>query len=137
MAAGYSGKSLTQKLGIRPGSRIAILGPPPRYRSLLTPLPPDVTIVHTLGTTPLPFIHFFSRTVRELTATFPRLRRAMTDDGMIWISWPKLSSGVRSDLNENIVRELGLAHRLVDVKVCAVDDTWSGLKFMIRRGDRR
>src|SRR5881296_3438379 len=127
--AGYSKRSLVEKLGIKAGSRIAILSPPPGYRSRLAGLPPGVT-VRARG--PLPFIHFFTERERQLAGRFPTLARALTPDGALWISWPKRAAGVATDLTEDVVRAVGLCHGLVDVKVCAVDDVWSGLKFVRR-----
>ena len=78
------------------------------------------------------FIHRFARLQKDLAKDFPRLARTLADEGTLWVSWPKQASGVETDLNENVVRELGLAQGLVDIKVCAVDDVWSGLKFVRR-----
>jgi len=82
------------------------------------------------------FIHFFATRRRQLEQKFAALKKALAKDGMLWISWPKGSSGVATDLNENVVREIGLARGLVDVKVCAIDSVWSGLKFVYRLRDR-
>jgi hypothetical protein len=133
--AGYSRRTLCEKLGIKPGSRVVALGAPPGYPLLLGKLPPGATL-HASLPAASGFIHRFVRRREDLAADFPRLARALTDDGSLWISWPKQASGVDSDLNENIVREIGLAQGLVDVKVCAVDDVWSGLKF-VRRVENR
>ena len=133
--AGYSARSLTEKLGIRPGTRVIALGAPAEYPSLLAPLPRDVTVQKRLSS-PARFVHRFARTRKELAAEFPRLAVALDDDGSLWISWPKGSSGVETDLTENVVRELGLPLGLVDVKVCAVDQNWSGLKFVRRLSNR-
>ncbi len=133
--AGYSKKSLVEKLGIKPGRTTAILNSPPGYAATLGKLPADVQLQRELRG-PLEFIHFFSREKQELQRRFPALRSALAPDGMLWISWPKGSSGVVTDLTENVVREIGLAHGLIDVKVCAVDEVWSGLKFVIPLKDR-
>jgi hypothetical protein len=133
--AGYSQRSLSEKLGIEPGTRVVALGAPPIYSSLLGHLPDGATL-HSHLSEQTQFIHRFVRRQDELRADFPRLARALIDDGMVWISWPKKASGVDSDLDEHIVREIGLAQGLVDVKVCAVDETWSGLKFVRRVGNR-
>jgi hypothetical protein len=87
-------------------------------------------------TSNLDFVHLFSTSRRDLAGAFPKLKKALKSDGMAWISWPKKSSGVNTDLDENIVRALGLKSGLVDVKVCAVDEVWSGLKFVFRLKDR-
>jgi hypothetical protein len=135
MPAGYSKRSLAEKLGIMPDARITALDAPPSYASLLGALPSGTTI-HSRLPSSAGFIHQFVRRRRDLAAEFPRLARALTDEGTLWISWPKQASGVETDLNENVVREIGLAEGLVDVKVCAVDEVWSGLKFVRRVKDR-
>jgi hypothetical protein len=133
--AGYSTRSLSDKLGIRPGTRITALGAPPEYRSLLEPLPPDTSLSSRLSRS-AEFIHRFARSRRELGANLPRLARSLADDGALWISWPKKSSGVETDLNENVIRGQGLELGLVDVKVCAINEVWSGLKFVRRVANR-
>lgn len=133
--AGYSGKPLAQKLGLKPGMTVAALNAPRNYRKLLRPLPAGAKILPTLGRL-APFIHFFSKRRAELARRFPSFARALTPDGTLWISWPKGTSGVATDLTEDVVRTIGLATGLVDVKVCAVDDVWSGLKFVRRLRDR-
>ena len=135
MPAGYSSRPLVAKLGIKPHSRIAVMGAPRGYRSALGTLPPGVTTTDTLRGT-LPFIHFFTKQRAALESRFPMLKRALTTDGALWISWPKRASGVATDLTENDVRAVALANGLVDVKVCAVDDVWSGLKLVRRMRDR-
>lgn len=133
--AGYSGKPLIAKLGIKPGARIAILNAPAGYDRLLGKLPPQVTRkTRAAGT--LDFIHFFTTERRDLERRFGALERALAPAGMLWISWPKKASGMANDLTENVIREIGLSHQLVDVKVAAVDDVWSGLKFVRRLADR-
>ena len=136
VAAGYSKRSLAEKLGIKPGAAVVAPGAPRNYAKLLEPLPADVSISSRFRGA-ASFIHRFVRRRAELTADFPRLAKALNDDGTLWVSWPKQSSGVETDLNENVVREIGLAHGLVDVKVCAVDEVWSGLKFVRRLKDRK
>jgi hypothetical protein len=133
--AGYSGKPLAQKLGVKPGVTVAALNAPRHYRRLLRPLPVGAKIQPTLGRL-APFIHFFSKRRAELARRFPSFARALTPDGTLWVSWPKGTSGVATDLTEDVVRTIGLATGLVDVKVCAVDDVWSGLKFVRRLKDR-
>jgi alkylation response protein AidB-like acyl-CoA dehydrogenase len=135
VAAGYSRRSLADKLGIKPGTRVVALHAPPTYPSLLGTLPGGASL-HSRLPQSSGFIHRFAHRRDELAADFPRLARALTDQGMLWISWPKQASGVASDLTENVVREMGLAQGLVDVKVCAVDEVWSGLKF-VRRVENR
>jgi hypothetical protein len=132
--AGYSGKPLVEKLGIKPGAAIAILSAPPGYEKTLGKLPSLSR--KSPGTGPLDFVQFFTREKRELERRFPALERALAPAGMLWISWPKRSSGVATDLTEDVIRRVGLAHGLVDVKVAAVDEVWSGLKFVRRVKDR-
>jgi hypothetical protein len=133
--AGYSKRTLVEKLGIKPGTQVVVLGAPVTFSSLLGTLPTGATLRSRLPRSAA-FIHQFARRRHDLMADFPRLARALTDQGALWISWPKQASGVDTDLNENVVREIGLGHGLVDVKVAAVDDTWSGLKF-VRRVENR
>jgi hypothetical protein len=113
---------------------VAIHNAPPGYDRTLGALPAGVTRPKR---GPLDFIQFFTKERRELEAALPRLKGAMAQTGMLWVSWPKGSSKVPTDLNENAVRELALKHGLVDVKVCAVDETWSGLKLVYRLKDRK
>jgi hypothetical protein len=134
--AGYSGKSLVDKLGIKPGMRLAIIGPPSGYRITLGALPPGVSVLASPRGT-LPFIHFFTTKRSLLERRFPALKRGLAQDGALWVSWPKKSSGVATDLTEDVVREVALVGGLVDVKVCAVDEVWSGLKLVRRLKDRR
>ena len=135
MTAGYSKRPLVQKLGIKSGSKIIILNAPPDYDQTLGPLPDGVTLAKTLDD-PLDFIHFFTKSNIELESRFNDLKQALAYDGMLWISWPKKASKVETDLDENIIRDTGLAKGLVDVKVAAVDAVWSGLKFVYRLEDR-
>lgn len=132
--AGYSKRSLIDKLGLKPGFKICLLNTPAGYDQTLGELPP-VTPVESLAG-PLDFIHFFTREQAELEHRFPQLKEALAQTGMLWISWPKKAAKMETDLDENIIRELGLAHGLVDIKVAAIDETWSGLKFVYRKKDR-
>jgi len=135
MTAGYSGTPLPKKLGLKPGMRAAALGAPKQYTKLLGPTP-GVEVRPRLAPN-LDFIHAFFRTADELAGAFPRLKKSLAKSGSLWISWPKKTSPLAMDLDGNGVREIGLANGLVDVKVCAVDDDWSGLKFMWRIDDRQ
>src|SRR5262245_20486731 len=117
--AGYSQTPLIKKLGLKEGSRIIILNPPQNYSETLGELPPLVLVADTL-TGPLDFIHFFTTRRETLTAEFPQLKQALAPSGTLWISWPKQSSKVETDLTENIIRAIGLDNGLVDVKVAAV-----------------
>ena len=134
--AGYSKRSLVDKLGIKEGHRVAVLGAPPDYAAILGKLPPRVNLAAKVQGEK-DFLHFFTTSRRELEQRFPALKSSLSQNGMIWISWPKGSSGVATDLSENSIREIGLGNGLVDVKVCAVDETWSGLKFVYRVKDRK
>lgn len=133
--AGYSSKSLADKLGIKPGTVVTALAAPPAYIRLLQPVPADVTFVNRLAKKAR-FIHCFVTKQADLEKDFPALARSLADDGMAWISWPKKAAKTDTDLTEDVVRQLGLRNGLVDVKVCAVDELWSGLKFVRRVADR-
>lgn len=133
--AGYSGTPLIKKLGIKPGQRIALLSGPPGYRKTLGPLPGEVKWAEQLDEN-LDFIQLFVTTQAELKRRFKEAKECLAAQGSLWVSWPKKASGVATDLNENTIRKLGLELGLVDVKVCAVDETWSGLKFVYRLKDR-
>jgi hypothetical protein len=137
MPTGYSGKPLAEKLGVREGMRMCVLGAPENYRSQLGILPPDVEYATSLGAGKWDLIHFFTQDADELTTLFPDLKSRLVPNGMLWISWPKQASGVQTDLKESKVMEIGLAGGLVDVKVTAIDETWSGLKFVHRVKDRK
>ena len=119
-----------------PGMRIAILGAPRGYRSTLGALPDGVAVTASTRSA-LPLIHFFTKQRSLLERRFSALKRALAQDGALWVSWPKKSSGVATDLTEDVVRAVALAGGLVDVKVCAVDEIWSGLKLVRRVRDRR
>ena len=136
MAVGYSGKSLFDKLGIKEGFRIFIQNPPNNYIDLLGEKIDEVILSDDL-VGPIDFIHFFVKTRKELETGLPELKNALSYNGMIWVSWPKKISKGKTDLNDNIVRSIGLLNNLVDVKVCAVDEIWSGLKFVYRLKDRK
>ena len=133
--SGYSGTPLAQKLGIRAGTRLYLYGAPRNYRALLAPLPPGVRTVRRLDDR-TDVVHLFAREREALGRALRSARQAMRADAAIWVSWPKKASGVASDLSEDQVRELALPLGLVDIKVCAVDATWSGLKLMLRRSLR-
>lgn len=135
--AGYSGTPLLKKLGIKSGNRLLVINKPNHYFEMLGELPGDVEIVDIDYSEPVNFIHFFCRELDELHNLFPILKEKLTKDGMIWISWiKKASKNFEWTFTETEVRSYGLQIGLVDVKVCAVDEDWSGLKFMYRREDR-
>jgi hypothetical protein len=133
--AGYSGTPLIKKLGIKAGFKVVILNAPPNYFDLLGELPSPLFLSETL-TSDCNLIHFFTARQASLTAQFPRLKQALWPSGMLWISWPKRAAKLPTDLTEDIIRAIGLDHGLVDVKVAAVDELWSGLKFVYRLKDR-
>jgi Protein of unknown function (DUF3052) len=133
--AGYSGTPLVKKLGIKPGSRILPLHAPANYASLIAPLPENATLVSRV-TARTDIVHLFSTQRKELSATLKTLRQKLTDEGAIWVSWPKKSAKVHTDITEDTIREVALPLGFVDIKVCAVDDVWSGLKLVVRRENR-
>lgn len=133
--AGYSGTPLPKKLGIKPGHRIALVHAPDGFRDTLGELPEAVEIVTDEGA-PAEVIVCFTKRADELRAAFRGLGARVHPAGMLWISWPKKSSGVATDLTEDVVRAVGLEGGMVDVKVCAIDAVWSGLKFVYRLADR-
>jgi hypothetical protein len=132
---GYSGTPLPKKLGIKSGARVCLVGCPPELRSELNAELSGCEKVEN-GKVPLDFAMVFTKSKTELTREFKSISKRLAPAGMLWVSWPKKSSGVAADLDENVVREIGLAAGLVDVKVCAVTETWSGLKFVRRVKDR-
>jgi hypothetical protein len=134
-SAGYSGTPLPRKLGIKEEARVAFPSAPAGFARTLGELPPRVE-VRGRARGPLDVIVFFTEARSELARRMPRLRAALQPAGARWIAWPKRASGVPTDLTEDVVRELALANRLVDVKVAAIDETWSGLKLVIRLKDR-
>ncbi|HKS96178.1 MAG TPA: DUF3052 domain-containing protein [Terriglobia bacterium] len=138
--SGYSGRVLVDKLGIKPGSKVVFVNPPENYYTILGALPVGAKVIGVARALKLEraidFIQCFSKTRENAESRIAALKPCLRPDGTFWISWPKGSSGVETDLNENVIREIGLANGLVDVKVCAVDETWSGLKFVFRLKDR-
>jgi len=134
--SGYSGTPLAKKLGIRAHARLYVRAAPDNYRELLAPLPPGVESVRRIDAR-TDLIHLFATRSVALARGIKAARRAMRMDAVIWVSWPKKASGVDSDISEDRVRALALPLGLVDVKVCAVDETWSGLKLVLRKSGRR
>jgi hypothetical protein len=133
--AGYSGTLLPRKLGIKEGSLVALVGAPAGFDETLGELPPAVEI-RRRARGPLDVIVFFTTRRAELARRFPTLARALAPAGGLWIAWPKKSFGVATDLVFLDVQEVGLAAGLVDNKVCAIDEVWSGVRFVIRLKDR-
>ena len=129
---GYSGTPRAKKLGIKPGSRVHVSGAPKTYLKSLEPLPPDVTFEKMVSES-IYLFHVFADSRAKLAAALAKYRKAMRPDATIWVSWPKKASKVPTDITEDTVRELALPMGLVDVKVCAVDEVWSGLKLVIRK----
>lgn len=136
MSAGYSGTPLPQKLGIKAGQRIAFLGAPPAFADALGELPEGVGTPRTTLHGPLDLVVAFFVERREFERRLPRLISALEPAGALWIAWPKRAARVETDLAEDVIRDLALAAGVVDVKVCAIDATWSGLKLVIRLKDR-
>jgi hypothetical protein len=134
--AGYSGTPLVQKLGIKSGATVVAIGAPANYRKLLGKIPGDVKFSDK-ASTGMEFGHLFTKSRSDLEATLKELRGKIADSGTLWVSWPKKSSGVATDITEDVIRAVALPRGFVDVKVCAVDETWSGLKLMIRREQRK
>ncbi|HEX6044471.1 MAG TPA: hypothetical protein VFZ22_08285 [Pyrinomonadaceae bacterium] len=133
--AGYSGTPLPKKLGIKEGSRIALVNSPKDFQRELGELPDNVEFVKRL-TKPLDIVLLFVLTERALVRDFAKLAEKLATNGMIWVAWPKKSSGVATDLTFDRVQRLGLDSGLVDIKICAIDEVWSGLKFVFRLKDR-
>jgi len=136
MTANRQGRTLAGKLGIKEGATIAVLNPPNDCHRTLGRLPKLVTVENALRKR-LGFIHFFTKSKQELKYSLRGLKHSLAQDGVLWISWPKGSSKIETDLNENTVREIVLKSGLVDTKVIAVDEDWSGLKFVHRLKDRK
>ena len=132
--AGYSGTPLPKKLGIKDGFRVYFVNAPQDFDEILN-LPADTRVIFT-RTKPLDLILFFTKSATELRRKFLATSQKLTANGMLWVCWPKKVSGVETDVNENLVREIGLNAGLVDVKICAVSEVWSGLKFVYRLKDR-
>ena len=133
--AGYSGTPLPKKLGIKENTRLALVNAPPDFLTTLGALPASVTVVKQLRAQ-LDVIVWFTKSESDLLKRFAELAAKLAPAGGLWIAWPKKASGVPTDLNENVIRQIGLAAGLVDNKVCAIDETWSGLRFVIRLKDR-
>jgi len=130
--SGYSGTPLAKKLGFKEGIRVRITGAPENYSDLVNPLPDGITISSRIAKN-IDIWHFFTRSEGDLRSKLPSMMLAIFPDGAIWVSWPKKSSGVPSSVTEDTIRSVALPLGLVDIKVCAVDATWSGLKLVIRK----
>jgi hypothetical protein len=134
--AGYSGTPLPQKLGIKPGMTVVTITAPTNYRRLLGTIPEGVTFSDRLKPDSR-FVHVFTKKRSQLEKRLFILREKIADIGTVWVSWPKRSAGVPTDVTEDVVRAVALPLGFVDVKVCAIDETWSGLKLMVRRTERK
>jgi hypothetical protein len=134
-SSGYSGTPLVRKLGVPPRERITALGAPVYYRQLLGELPEGGSIGSRMAAGSR-FVHLFATRRGDLVRRLTMLRNRIAEDGVLWVSWPKKASNVASNITEDVIREVALPLGFVDVKVCAVDETWSGLKLMIRRTER-
>jgi hypothetical protein len=136
--AGYSETPLLRKLGIQPGWRLLVIRPPEHYWELLGALPAGARVLaeDAVEAGPVEFIHLFATTFTELERTLQTYQQRIVPHGMIWVSWPKKSAGIRSDLDENRIRNLALQRKLMHVKAAAIDQTWSGMKLMVRRMER-
>ncbi len=128
--AGYSKRALIDKLGIKPGMRVLMMNAPPNYGDTLGPIPDGVDVLTRLSGI-LDVIHFFTKSRAEYEQQLLTMKAHLAQNGMLWISWPKGASKVPTDMNENSVRDFALAHGLVDIKVAAIDEVWSGLKLVI------
>jgi hypothetical protein len=131
-AAGYSGTPLAKKLGIGTGHRVWLAQAPAHYKTLVAPLPEGVTFVPKASNT-TDIAHVFASKRRDLEKTLRMLRTALKPEAAIWVSWPKKASKLPTDITEDVIREVALPMGFVDIKVCAVDDTWSGLKLVVRK----
>lgn len=131
--AGYSGTPLAKKLGIKPGNLVGLWSEPGGFAQTLDGLPPDVTFTPlSRGKPPLDVLVVFVKSQKQLASRLAAARKRMNPAAGLWICWPKKASGVTTDVTENIIRDLALATDLVDNKVCAIDETWSGLRLVIR-----
>lgn len=133
--AGYSATPLIRKLGIKGGASLYFRNPPSGFTRTLGALPDGADVAGEVRPG-LDFILLFAGDKSDLDGAFAGLAAAIKPDGMLWVAWPKKASGVPTDLSFEIVQRIGLDGGLVDVKVCAIDETWSGLKFMVRKEDR-
>jgi hypothetical protein len=136
--AGYSGTPLPKKLGIKEDSIVALLGAPAGFEKVLGALPAGASTKTDLrGKAPIDVVLLFTKSRADLAERFAKTRDRIAQNGGLWVCWPKKSSGVATDLTEDVAREIGLAEGLVDNKVCAIDEVWSGLRFVWRTTDRR
>ena len=135
MPAGYSSTPLAKKLGIKPGHRVALMAAPDHAEEILAPLPAEVA-VRRRAQGSFDVMVYFCRREKDLAARFSKLAARLVKNGGLWVGWPKKTSGLATDLSFEVVQRVGLAAGLVDNKVCAIDETWSGLRFVYRLKDR-
>ncbi|HUF26430.1 MAG TPA: DUF3052 domain-containing protein [Gemmatimonadaceae bacterium] len=135
-AAGYSGTPLIRKLGIKEGSRVLAIGEPPEYARILGDLPSGASFVRRANPT-VDLAHLFAVRRADLARHLKKLRASLRSDAVVWVSWPKKSARVPTDITEDVIRDVALPMGFVDVKVCAVTDVWSGLKLVVRKELRR
>lgn len=133
--AGYSGTPLAKKLGIKPGSSVFVDGAPMAYEELLAPMPAGVNVQSAVDPS-TDIVHLFSTSKAKLASALKRSLQHLRPDAALWISWPKKSSKVPTDITEDTIRDLAFPLGLVDIKVCAVDEVWSGLKLVLRKENR-
>jgi hypothetical protein len=132
MTAGYSGTPLVKKLGLKAGDSVCLLGAPANFRKLLAPLPEGVTFGAKIAKGS-DVVHLFTAERKVLEKTLATCRRTLNPDAMVWVSWPKKASKVPTNITEDVIREIALPLGFVDIKVCAVDEVWSGLKLVVRK----
>ena len=135
ITSGYSGTPLAKKLGIKEGFKIRLINQPDYYFDLFTDMPENIKILKD-KTSKKNFIHCFTKQAKDLNEQIPLLRNEIEQNGIIWVSWPKKTSKMATNVTEDIIRNIALSKGLVDIKVCAVDETWSGLKLVIPIKDR-
>jgi hypothetical protein len=135
-SAGYSGTPLVRKLGFRTGARVYLVHAPQGYLELLGSEAEGIEFSQSMRT-PYEFVHLFVTRRTELAQRLSRLREQVSDEGVVWVFWPKRTSGISSDITDQVIRDVALPLGFVDTKVCAVDHTWSGLKLVIRRKERK
>jgi len=134
--ASYSGTPLPQKLGLKPNEQVVLINAPKNYAELLAEIPAGIVFSGRMKSGAR-FVHLFLAKRSELQKKLVTLRKQLADDGTLWVSWPKKSAGVPTDVTEDVIRAVALPLGFVDIKVCAVDETWSGLKLVVRRTNRK
>jgi Protein of unknown function (DUF3052) len=135
MTVGYSGTPLIKKLGFKDGMEILVENPPPEYLDWLGKLPQGACVIQKMGSN-IAAAHIFCYEKSKLLASLTKLRKKLAQEGFVWVSWPKKSSKVPTDITEDVIREIALPMGFVDIKVCAVSEVWSGLKLVIRKSER-